>query len=81
MVLPTKLKPAFFSALDMASDSGVDVGASFMLDQWLMRVLPPTKLEKLGKVDPRLLHHQIGSRILDDRLHLEPVADDAAILK
>ena len=24
----------------------VDVGASFMLDQWLMRVLPPTKLQR-----------------------------------
>ncbi len=81
MVLPTKLKPSFLSAFDMASDSGEVAGISPLPCRWLTMGGAANKAPQVvGEVDPLLLQRQISAGISDDRLHLEPVADDAAVL-
>ena len=48
MTGPQKLKPRFFKALDMAADSGVLAGTSFMLAKAFWMVRPPVKDQMKG---------------------------------
>ena len=82
VVGPTKRQPRRFSSFDSAIDAGV-VASSFTADQVTRRgrsEAAGSKRQRKAASDPRLVDQRAGATgVLDRRLDLPAVADDAGI--